>query len=100
MVPNSGPPADTEISVGSRRPFKQDGVLAMKRAIAAMAVVVSIGVAAASWFILFGMYHIGVDTPHWDITRKLIEVVRDRSIAARTRNVEVPDLRDEQLVLK
>ena len=72
----------------------------MKRAIAAMAVVVSIGVAAASWFMLFGMYHIGVDTPHWDITRKLIEVVRDRSIAARTRNVEVPDLRDEQLVLK
>ena len=72
----------------------------MKRAIAAMAVVVSIGVAAASWFILFGMYDVGADTPHWNITRKLIEVVRDRSIAARARNVEVPDLRDEQLVLK
>jgi mono/diheme cytochrome c family protein len=72
----------------------------MKRAIAAMAVVVSIGVAAASWFILFGMYDVGADTPHWNITRKLIEVVRDRSIAARARNVAVPDLRDEQLVLK
>lgn len=72
----------------------------MKRAIAAMAVVVSIGVAAASWFILLGMYDVGADTPHWNITRKLIEVVRDRSIAARARNVEVPDLRDEQLVLK
>ena len=72
----------------------------MKRAIAAMAVVVSIGVAAASWFILFGMYDVGADTPHWIITRKLIEVVRDRSIAARARNVEVPDLREEQLVLK
>ena len=72
----------------------------MKRAIAAMAVVVSIGVAAASLFILFGMYDVGADTPHWIITRKLIEVVRDRSIAARARNVEVPDLREEQLVLK
>lgn len=72
----------------------------MKRAIAAMAVVVSIGVAAASWFILFGMYDVAADTPHWNITRKLIEVVRDRSIAARARNVEVPDLRDEEVVLK
>lgn len=72
----------------------------MKRAIVAIAVVVSIGVAAATWFIFSGQYDVGADTPHWDVTRKLIEVVRDRSIAARSRNVEVPDLNDEQLVLK
>lgn len=72
----------------------------MKRAIAAMVVVASIGAVAASGFILSGMYDVGADTPHWDITRKLIEVVRDRSIAVRARTVELPDLQDEQLILK
>lgn len=72
----------------------------MKRVIVAIAMVVSIGAAAATWFIFSGLYDVGADTPHWDITRKLIEVVRDRSIAARARGVEVPDLGDEQLVLK
>ena len=72
----------------------------MKRAIVAMAVVVAIGAVAATWSIFFGLYDVGADTPHWDVTRKLIEVVRDRSIAVRAGDVEVPDLRDEQLVLK
>jgi len=47
-----------------------------------------------------GGYDIGADTPHWDMTRKVMEVVRDRSIAVRANQIEVPDLRDEQLVLK
>lgn len=72
----------------------------MKRAIVAIAVVVSIGAAAATWFIFSGVYDVGADTPYWDVTRKLMQVVRDRSIAARARNIEVPDLSDEQLVLK
>lgn len=47
-----------------------------------------------------GGYDIGADTPHWGITRKIMEVVRDRSIAVRANQIEVPDLQDEQLVLK
>ena len=72
----------------------------MNRAIAVIAVAVSIGAAAAAWFVFSGRYDVGADTPHWDVTRRLIEFVRDRSIAARARDVEVPDLRDEQIVLR
>jgi mono/diheme cytochrome c family protein len=47
-----------------------------------------------------GGYDIGADTPHWEMTRKVMEVVRDRSIAVRATQIELPDLQDEQLVLK
>lgn len=60
-------------------------------------------VALLSGFVVYvgsGRYDIGADTPHWEITRKIMEVVRDRSIAVRANQIEVPDLQDEQLVLK
>ena len=47
-----------------------------------------------------GAYDIGADTPHWEITRKVMEVVRNRSVAVRANKIELPDLQDEQLVLK
>ena len=47
-----------------------------------------------------GGYDIGADTPHWEMTRKVIEAVRDRSIEVRAKQIELPDLQDEQLVLK
>ena len=52
------------------------------------------------FYIGAGGYDIGADTPHWEMTRKFMEVVRDRSIAARANKIEVPDLQDEELVLK
>ena len=52
------------------------------------------------FYIGAGVYDIGADTPHWEITRKVMEVVRDRSIEARAKQIEVPNLQDEQLVLK
>ena len=42
-----------------------------------------------------GAYDVGADTPHWEMTRKVMEVIRDRSIAARANQIEVPDLQDE-----
>ena len=56
--------------------------------------------AGIAFFVLSGGYDIGADTPHWEMTRKVMEVVRDRSIAVRANRIEVPDLQDEQLVLK
>lgn len=47
-----------------------------------------------------GAYDVGADTPHWEITRRAIEVVRDRSIEVRAKQIELPDLQDEQMVLK
>ena len=64
-------------------------------ALAALAVFVGI-----LFYAGYGFYDVGADTPHWDITRKLMEVVRDRSIAVRANRVELPDLQDEQLILK
>ena len=56
--------------------------------------------AGSLFYVGYGFYDVGADTPHWDITRKLIEVVRDRSIAVRANRVELPDLQDEQIILK
>ncbi len=66
-----------------------------------MAVLAALAVFAGILFYAgYGFYDVGADTPYWEITRKLIEVVRDRSIAVRTNRVELPDLQDEQLILK
>ncbi len=62
------------------------------------AVFVALG--ASVFYVASGAYDIGADTPHWDMTRAAIETFRDRSIAVRTRDISVPDLGDEQLVLK
>ncbi len=59
-----------------------------------------IGLSGLVLYLGTGAYDMGADAPHWDITRKAIEMVRDRSIAVRANQIEVPDLQDEQLVLK
>ncbi len=51
-------------------------------------------------FIFTGAFNVAADEPHWGVTRKVLEVVRDRSIEVRSRNIEVPNLQDDQLVLK
>ena len=52
------------------------------------------------FYVGYGFYDVGADTPHWEITRKVMETVRNRSIAVRASQIELPDLQDEQLVLK
>ncbi len=62
------------------------------------AVLVALG--GLVFYVGSGAYDMGADTPHWDITRRAIEIVRDRSIAARARDIDLPELQDEQLVSK
>lgn len=58
-------------------------------------------VLAGAWaFVFLGVYDVGADTPHWTLTRKAIEIVRDRAIAVRAKDIQVPDLTGEQLILK
>lgn len=45
-------------------------------------------------FMISGTYHVGADTPHWTLTREVLQPVRERSITARI--VCVPDLSDER----
>ncbi|MBN8975961.1 MAG: cytochrome c [Rhizobiales bacterium] len=68
----------------------------MTRILIAIAAILG-GIAA---FVFSGVYDVGADTPHWPITRKIIEVMRDRAIAVRASDIRVPDLSSDQLILK
>lgn len=59
--------------------------------IAVLLVIIGLG------FIGSGVYDIAADTPHWPVTEKLVETLRERSIAVRADAIEVPaDLGDAQ----
>jgi mono/diheme cytochrome c family protein len=45
---------------------------------------------ASGVFLWSGVYDIGADDPHWRPTYALLELVRDRSIDARTQHLVVP----------
>lgn len=65
--------------------------------LAAVAVVVAIGVGIFAWS---GLYNIGADDHHYKPTLKFLTLVRDRSIHVRSEDIKVPNLDDPQLVLK
>lgn len=74
----------------------------MKRALASVTVVILTALVGVALYIFLGVYDISADTPHWAITRRMIEALRDRSIAvrAKAKAIDVPNLADEELVLK
>jgi hypothetical protein len=43
---------------------------------------------SAALFVESGLYNIGADEHHWNITLRVIEQLRDRSIAARAQSIE------------
>lgn len=48
-------------------------------------------------FVYSGAYNMAADQPHWTITHRLIATLRDRSVAAHARGIEVPaDLGDPE----
>jgi mono/diheme cytochrome c family protein len=49
-------------------------------------------------FVMSGVYGIGADEPHWDITSRAIDTLRDRSIATHARAITVPNLEDPHLL--
>lgn len=51
-------------------------------------------------FVYSGFYDVGADKPHWPVTRKLIEMTRDRAIAVRANDIRVPDLHSEKMIVK
>ena len=54
--------------------------------------------ALATIFVYSGTFNVAADVPHSALTSRLMEVVRDRSIAARVKDIEVPKLDDSQLI--
>jgi len=55
-------------------------------------------VAALAVYVYAGGYDIGADAPHWKVTEKAIDVLRERSIETRLAGIEVPDLDDPALI--
>lgn len=49
-------------------------------------------------FVWSGVYPIGADVPHAPLTERLIETLRDRSIAVHAQGIQVPNLDDPKLL--
>jgi mono/diheme cytochrome c family protein len=54
--------------------------------------------AAAAGVVYSGLINVAADDPQWPVTTRLLESVRERSIAARARGNVVPNLRDGELI--
>lgn len=72
----------------------------MKTALALLGGVLLAGLVAGAGVVYLGLYNVAADVPHWEITTRVLQTVRERSVERRAEAVEVPDLRDQQLVLK
>lgn len=69
----------------------------MKKIILLLGLLALIAVGTGA-FIWSGAYNIAADDPHWPLTARVMETVRDRSIAARASGIVVPGLDDESLI--
>lgn len=65
------------------------------KALVVSAILVAVGAMAVLWL---GLYNVAADDPHWSTTYRLLEIARERSIAARSAEIEVPDLTDLELI--
>jgi mono/diheme cytochrome c family protein len=72
----------------------------IKRWLLMMAVLGGTALVALGAYVYSGHYNIAADQPHWFVTAKIIETLRDRSIESRAGDIVIPDLEDSRLVLK
>lgn len=62
------------------------------------AAVAGAAVLAAGVILYSGVFNVAADSPHWEAASRVIELVRDRSIAVRADGQAVPDLEDRGLI--
>lgn len=63
-----------------------------------LSILLLLGLAGAAALIWSGAYNVGADDPHWSATYRVLEFARQRSIASRAANIEMPDLSDAELL--
>ncbi|MGH8530768.1 MAG: c-type cytochrome [Nevskiales bacterium] len=68
------------------------------KTIKVLAVLAALGGVAGAGFVYSGAYDMAADEPHWPLTFKLIETMRERSIGVRAKSIEVPPLDDPRQV--
>jgi mono/diheme cytochrome c family protein len=66
--------------------------------IAALAVLVIVVCAGFAVFAWSGRYDVAAGRPHWAVTSRLLETLRERSIAARTKDIVAPDLEAGEMI--
>lgn len=72
----------------------------MKRLIVTLAILCVIAIAGIAAFIGSGVYNIGADDHHTKLVYALMQALRERSIEHHAKDIAVPNLDDEQLILK
>ena len=65
-----------------------------------VAILVASLVAGAGVFIYSGLYNLGADVHHSAPVLALMQILRDRSVHARSKDIKVPNLEEPQLILK
>lgn len=68
------------------------------RTLKSLLLLLVVALIAGAGFVWSGMYDIAADTPHWPVTKKTLEILRDRSIAAHAGDVAAPNLDDPVLI--
>jgi mono/diheme cytochrome c family protein len=66
--------------------------------IKALLLLVVAGIIAGAACVYFGVFDTAADVPHWPIVYRLMETVRQRSIAVRAKDIQVPPLDDPKLI--
>lgn len=68
----------------------------IKKTILAIVLLLAVGLLAIAGFVWSGAYNVAADDPHLGVTYAALEKLRQRSVATRANDLEVPaDLRDE-----
>jgi mono/diheme cytochrome c family protein len=70
----------------------------MKRTLKTLTAAGVVAVIVGAGVVYFGVINVGADDPHSAPVYSLLSTARDRSIAVRSRDIEVPDLSDETLI--
>lgn len=61
-------------------------------------IVIGVVTVAGLGYVYGGVFNVAADVPHWGITSGLLETVRERSIAVRAGDIEVPPLDDAAMI--
>lgn len=70
----------------------------MKKTIKTLMLASLAAVVVVAGVVYSGVINVGADDPHFPAVHALLSTARERSIAVRARDIEVPDLTDEELI--
>lgn len=68
------------------------------KTIKVLVVLAFVSFVAGAGILYSGLYNMGADQAHWPVTLKLIETLRERSVSAHAKGIEVPKLDDAKLI--